>query len=240
MKFKKGSKEAKLFMAKLRASRGKKKLSGTKKKTVKKSKAKTKKIHTDVKSHNYRISISGAGDYAKFEISTIKALAKLLKKPLKTIQKAVYDTKSFLDIISNSFDQGKTPLQTAKILKEELVPKKQIKPLDAFVNLLTKKGKGQSSTGSKANFPMKLPATVTIGGITEENLIDEIKTIRYNIERLNKSLQEANKLLKTRKYTNKDNGYMRANLKDRIKFVKKAILIEKKVLKNLLQIKKIF
>ena len=183
MKFKKGSKEAKLFMAKLRASRGiKKKLSGTKKKAVKKSKAKTKKVHTDVKSHNYRISISGAGDYAKFEISTIKALAKLLKKPLKTIQKAVYDTKSFLDIISNSFDQGKTPLQTAKILKEELVPKKQIKPLDAFVNLLTKKGKGQSSTGSKANFPMKLPATVTIGNLSKSMLSE----ISQKIDMLNK------------------------------------------------------
>jgi hypothetical protein len=243
MKLKKGSKAARDFMAKLRASRGKKKkLSGTKKKTVKKSTAKAKKIHTDVKSHNYRISISGAGDYAKFEISTIKALAKLLKKPLKTIQKAVYDTKSLLDIISNSFDQGKTPLQTAKILKDELVPKKQIKPLDAFVNLLTKKGKGQSSTGSKANFPfpIKLPATVTIGGITEKSLIDEIKITRRNILALENDVKEGKQLLKTKIYRNKNNSYMKANKLDQIKYYKNCILIEKKVLKNLLQIKKVF
>ena len=178
MKLKKGSKAAKDFMAKLRASRGIKKVSGTKKKAVKKPKAKAKNIHTDVKSHNYKISISGAGDYAKFEISTIKTLAKLLKKPLKTTQKAVYDNKNLLDLISFNFDQGTTPSRTAKILKDHLIPKKQIKPLDAFVNLLTKKGKGQSSTGSKANFPMKLPATVTIGALNK-NHIENLK------ERLN-------------------------------------------------------
>ena len=186
MKLKKGSKAARDFMAKLRASRGKKKkVSGTKKpKLFKPTKLQTKKavqrlvkeslkpkkVHTDVKSHNYRISISGAGDYAKFEISTIKALAKLLKKPLKTTQKAVYDNKNLLDLISFNFDQGTTPGRTAKILKDHLIPKKQIKPLDAFVNLLTKKGKGQSSTGSKANFPMKLPATVTIGALKNDTL----------------------------------------------------------------------
>jgi len=186
MKLKKGSKAARDFMAKLRASRGnKKKLSGTKKpklfkptklqtkkaaKRLVKESLKPKKVHTDVKSHNYRISISGAGDYAKFEISTIKALAKLLKKPLKTTQKAVYDNKNLLDLISFNFDQGTTPSRTAKILKDHLIPKKQIKPLDAFVNLLTKKGKGQSSTGSKPNFPMKLPATVTIGALKSDTL----------------------------------------------------------------------
>ena len=109
MKLKKGSKEAAAFMAKLRASRGKKKtvkklsgvktkpvyvtilgqrvkvgtklhtklvaqkkhfddllkseLSGTKKKAVKRSKP--KKVHTDVKSHNYKISISGAENAIK-------------------------------------------------------------------------------------------------------------------------------------------------------------------------------
>ena len=114
MKLKKGSKEAAAFMAKLRASRGKKKpakklsgvkakpakpvyvtilgqrvkvgtklhsklvaqkkhfddllkseLSGTKKKTVKRSKA--KKVHTDVKSHNYKISISGVNMYSELD-----------------------------------------------------------------------------------------------------------------------------------------------------------------------------
>ena len=38
-------------------------------------------------------------------------------------------------------------------------------------------------------------------------------------------------------YKNKYNSYMRDNLQDQIKYYKKAILIEKKMLKNLLQIK---
>jgi hypothetical protein len=201
MKLKKGSKAARDFMAKLRASRGiKKKLSGNKKKAVKKSTAKAKKVHTDVKSHNYKISISGAGDYAKFEISTIKALAKLLKKPLKTTQKAVYDNKNLLDLISFNFDQGTTPSRTAKILKDHLIPKKQIKPLDAFVNLLTKKGKGQNSTGSKANFPMKLPATVTIGALNKDNLQNLKERLDFN-DTLIKFIADLEDQQKKGKYT---------------------------------------
>jgi hypothetical protein len=229
MKLIKGSEAAKSFMKKLRASKGKpkKKLSGSK--------------HTDIKSHNYKITIGAAGDYAKFEISTIKALAKSLKKPIKVVQKAVYDDKHLLDLISNSFDTGKTPAQAAKLLKAHLVPKKEIKPLDAFVNLLTKKGKGQSSgSGSKANFPMKLPAMVTIGGISETDLIDEIQQTRKKILHFEKILKNSIKLLKTREYTNKKNSYMRANKKDQIKFYKKVLLQEKKLLRNLLQIKKVF
>ena len=57
MKLKKGSLEAKQFMAKIRAKKGKpKKVSGIKK-TLRK-KTPTKK-HTDINSHNYKISISG-------------------------------------------------------------------------------------------------------------------------------------------------------------------------------------
>lgn len=53
MKLKKGSLKAKRFMAKIRAKKGKpKKVSGVKKPSV-------KKTHTDIKSHNYKISISG-------------------------------------------------------------------------------------------------------------------------------------------------------------------------------------
>lgn len=229
MKLIKGSAAAKSFMKKLRASKGKpkKKLSGSK--------------HTDIKSHNYKITIGAAGDYAKFEISTIKALAKSLKKPIKVVQKAVYDDKHLLDLISNSFDTGKTPAQTAKLLKANLVPKKEIKPLDAFVNLLTKKGKGQSSgSGSKPNFPMKLPATVTIGGISETDLIDEIEKTKYNILVLNNNVKESSKLLKTKLYKNKNNSYMREKQRSAIRIYKKAILMEKKMLKYLLDIKKIF
>lgn len=58
MKLKKGSLEAKRFMAKIRAKKGKpKKVSGVKK-TSKVKKTPTKK-HTDINSHNYKISISG-------------------------------------------------------------------------------------------------------------------------------------------------------------------------------------
>jgi hypothetical protein len=193
-KFVKGSKAAKNFMARLRAAR-----KGAKKKKAPKKRKISGSKHTDIKSHNYKITIGAAGDYAKFEISTIKALAKLLKKPIKAVQKAVYDSKNLLDLISNSFDNKNTPLQTAKILKAHLVPKKEVKPLDAFVNLLTKKGKAQSSPGSKANFPMKLPATVTIGNLnigppantpaiklSQSNLNDSY----YNLERWQKLLEQ--------------------------------------------------
>ena len=176
-KFVKGSKAAKDFMAGLRAAR-----KGAKKKAAPKKRKISGSKHTDIKSHNYKITIGAAGDYAKFEISTIKALAKLLKKPIKAVQKAVYDSKNLLDLISNSFDNKNTPLQTAKILKAHLVPKKEVKPLNAFVNLLTKKGKAQSSPGSKANFPMKLPATVTIGSLGKSMLSE----ISHKIDMLNK------------------------------------------------------
>ena len=82
------------------------KVAGTKK-PVKKSTAKS--YHKDTKSHNVRISVvSGigkAGDYAKFEIATIKALAKLLKKSIKATQILVNNDQTILNIISNSFDK---------------------------------------------------------------------------------------------------------------------------------------
>jgi hypothetical protein len=58
MKFKKGSIEAKRFMAKLRAAKGKKKISvsGVKKKTSTK-KPVVKKLHKDTKSHNVNIKV---------------------------------------------------------------------------------------------------------------------------------------------------------------------------------------
>ena len=57
MKLKKGSLEAKRFMAKIRAKKGKpKKVSGINKSLRKKTPTKN---HTDIKSHNYKISISG-------------------------------------------------------------------------------------------------------------------------------------------------------------------------------------
>jgi len=95
MKLKKGSKEARDFMAKIR---GKKK--GTKKAVKKRAPKKViKKIagekHTDIKSHNYKISISGVGnevfkDYIKqveYEIKGqnfwFKKLKTYYKKPVE-------------------------------------------------------------------------------------------------------------------------------------------------------------
>ena len=209
MKLIKGSAAAKNFMKKLRASKEKpkKKLSGSK--------------HTDIKSHNYNITIGAAGDYAKFEISTIKALAKLVKKPIKVVQKAVYDDKHLLDLISNSFDTGKTPAQAAKLLKAHLVPKKEIKPLDAFVNLFTKKGKGQSSgSGSKPNFPMKLPAMVTIGALSKNNMESLHDRLQFN-KTLMMHLDDLRYQLK--------NKYLSTTLKNAIK---KHIVVAKKQQSN--------
>jgi hypothetical protein len=72
MKLKKGSLEAKRFMAKIRAKKGKsKKVSGVKKPSV-------KKTHTDIKSHNYKISISGINTHKlnKDALSGLRSLAK--------------------------------------------------------------------------------------------------------------------------------------------------------------------
>lgn len=220
-KLKKGSKEAKMFMAKLRASRGKKK--AVKKKL-------NGKKHTDIKSHNYRINIGASGDYAKFELSTIKALAKLLKQSIKQTSKIVNENTNLLNVISESFENKKTPLQTARLLKDILVPKKQIKPIDAFVNLLSKKGK-QQSTGQKANFPMKLPATVTIGNL-QQNLVDQLKhkiIMLKSWEKVLKTLQENLKLEKnTLNKTLYRNDIYRTknvikNLKTEIKNLKRTI-----------------
>jgi hypothetical protein len=144
------------------------KVSGTKKPATKKKVAKkssAKSYHKDTKSHNVRISvvsgIGAAGDYAKFEIATIKALAKILKKSIKDTQILVNNDQTILNIISNSFDQKLTPTQTAKIIKAELMPAPKKDPLNAFVKLLSK-----PSGKSKSNFPMKLPATVTIGSVS--------------------------------------------------------------------------
>jgi hypothetical protein len=139
-RFKKGSAAAKAFMAKLRAAKGK-----------------TKKSHGR--------KIGAAGDYAKFEIATIKSLAKLLKKSLSYTQAFVNNDQNILKFISESFDRKLTPLQTAKAIKQELTPAKKEDKLKAFVDILSKGAKGKT-TGR--NFPMKLPATVTIGSVKKK------------------------------------------------------------------------
>lgn len=113
-----------------------------------------------------RSKIGAAGDYAKFEIATIKSLAKVLKKSLKLTQQLVNNDENLLNIISDSFDKKLTPLQTAKVIKKELTPEPKTDKLKAFVNILNKGAKGKT-TGSK-NFPMKIPATVTIGKLKKK------------------------------------------------------------------------
>lgn len=113
-----------------------------------------------------RSKIGAAGDYAKFEIATIKSLAKVLKKSLNFTQQLVNNNENLLNIISDSFDKKLTPLQTAKVIKKELTPEPKTDKLKAFVDILNKSAKGKT-TGSK-NFPMKLPATVTIGKVKKK------------------------------------------------------------------------
>jgi hypothetical protein len=82
MKLKKGSVEAKRFMASIRAKKKgakkapAKKLSGTKKIPMNKNKPSGK--HTDIKSHNYNITISGVKrkTLSRDAISELKSIAK--------------------------------------------------------------------------------------------------------------------------------------------------------------------
>ena len=128
--------------------------------------------------------IGAAGDYAKFETATIKALAKLLKKPLKSVQKGVNENPGLLKIIGRSFDNKLTPTQTAKELKKALQPIVEKDPKNAFVQLLEKisKGKKKAAPAKSAAFPMKLPATVTIGSAKGHfNSIAELKEANKKI-----------------------------------------------------------
>lgn len=79
-----------------------------------------------------------------------------------------------------------------------------------------------------------------MSGITEEDLIDEINWTRRKINTFILDIKNNNKKIKKRPYTLKENSYMRTNLKLNISFTKKLLLKEKQILKNLLQINKIF
>ena len=107
MKFKKGSKEAKDFMAKLRASRGKKKAVkkskvGAVKRSARKVVVKQKgavlgSTHNDTKSHNYKISISGADSYMNGVNDYIKQVQKriaIFEKEISATDKAVKEQKN--------------------------------------------------------------------------------------------------------------------------------------------------
>lgn len=111
-------------------------------------------------------SVGAVGDYAKFEIAVIKKLATLLKQPYKKTQETVNTSETLLNIISVNFDKKVSVNETAKQLKAKLIEVNKKSPIQSFIQLLSKLPKKE--TQSNVKFPIKLPATVTIGSI--ENL----------------------------------------------------------------------
>lgn len=106
--------------------------------------------------------LGAAGDYAKYELACIKELAKLLKQTYKKTLQTVNLDDSLLKIISVNFDKKVTVKETAKELKAALIKVAKKNPLESFIEILSKLPKNQTNT-IKPKFPMKLPATVTIG-----------------------------------------------------------------------------
>jgi len=106
--------------------------------------------------------LGAAGDYAKYELACIKALSKLLKQTYKKTLQTVNLDNSLLKIISVNFDKKVTVKETAKELKAALIKVAKKNPLESFIEILSKLPKKQTET-IKPKFPMKLPATVTIG-----------------------------------------------------------------------------
>ena len=106
--------------------------------------------------------LGAAGDYAKYELACIKALSKLLKQTYKKTLQTVNLDNSLLKIISVNFDKKVTVKETAKELKAALIKVAKKNPLESFIEILSKLPKKQTET-IKPKFPIKLPATVTIG-----------------------------------------------------------------------------
>lgn len=190
MKLKKGSLEAKRFMAKIRAKKKPvKKISGIKESNKLKKELKAKKLrlthgYTTVKRKLSGIknnrSLGAYGDYAKFEIAVIKNLSKLLKKTYKKVQEIVNTDESLLNIISKNFDKKISVSITAKELKAKLIVVAKKNPLQSFIEILNKlPKKDQVSKGVK--FPIKLPATVQIGSLNNSNdmILSDLKVLEY-------------------------------------------------------------
>lgn len=115
-------------------------------------------------------SVGAVGDYAKFEIAVIKKLATLLKQPYKKTQETVNTSETLLNIISVNFDKKVSVNETAKQLKAKLIEVNKKSPIQSFVELLSKLPKKE--TESKVKFPIKLPATVTIGSLLRKAKIN--------------------------------------------------------------------
>jgi len=158
---------------------------------------------------NKKSNIGAAGDYSKYEISTIKVLSKLLKKSVKETQKLVNSSDHLLDIISNAFDKKLSHSAAAKMLKDAISPKVIKTPLEAFVQVLKKGSKsGSNKTSSKSNFPFKLPAMVTIGGLKKEDIaktVEKLNSLYFEIEKFKqqkRSVKEFTEKLKLQKHIN--------------------------------------
>jgi hypothetical protein len=119
-------------------------------------------------------SLGASGDYAKFEIAVIKNLAKLLKKTYKKVQEIVNTDESLLNIISKNFDKKISVSITAKELKAKLIVVAKKNPLDSFIEILNKLPK-KDQVSRSVKFPIKLPATVSIGSLKKTNL-ESLKT----------------------------------------------------------------
>ena len=112
--------------------------------------------------------IGASGDYAKYELASIKALAKLLKQPYKKTLETVNLDNNLLKIISVNFDKKISIKETAKELKNALIKVAKKNPLESFVEILKKLPKKETEN-IKPKFPMKLPATVTIGKVKKRS-----------------------------------------------------------------------
>ena len=125
MKLKKGSLEAKRFMAKIRAKKGKsKKVSGVKK--ISKVKKTPTKKHTDINSHNYKISISGVENLIKDR--------NLYEKMLKAKNWIINENLKILKQKSLSKETQKNLKDLNIILKRQILSiKKEIKMLNSKI-----------------------------------------------------------------------------------------------------------
>ena len=153
-----------------------------------------------------KTKIGAPGDYAKFEIAVIKQLAKLLKQPYKKTAATINTDNALLKVISENFDKGVNVKETAKQLKAALIAKteKAKTPAQAFIELLSKLPKKEQPKNA-ASFPMKLPATVTIGNNKHTdvkshnvkiNVLSGVNDLLNTFKSLQAQLKEAQRVYK--------------------------------------------
>lgn len=193
--------------------------------------------------------IGASGDYAKYELACIKALAKLLKQPYKKTLETVNLDNSLLKIISVNFDKKISIKETAKELKNALIKVAKKSPLESFVEILKKLPKKQTET-IKPKFPMKLPATVTIGkvkkasrrmsGTHTDNKSHNVKiNVLSGVQKTNKMLSDdIIKLFQKIHILETELNYYSQQIKIVPSFLKSGIRKEIKRVKDLIKIYK--